>query len=105
MQKIACDVNNCSYYNSGSCYAERVNIGGNGATVEEETCCGSFLDAREYSDLTNCAACDGKGSALVCKAEECKHNENQLCNLSNIQVSGGSANIYTETYCASFEDK
>lgn len=104
MQKITCDVNNCSHNSSGSCYADRVNIGGDGASVEKETCCGSFLDSRLYSNLTNCSSCGNNETALVCKAVECTHNKNQLCNLDTIQVSGGPSNIYTETYCASFEE-
>lgn len=104
MQKIACDVTNCSHNNSGSCYADRVNIGGEGASVDEETCCGSFLDSRLYSTLTNCSSCSKNCTALVCKATECVHNKNQLCNLDSIQVSGGPSNIYSETFCSSFEE-
>ncbi len=104
MQKITCDVANCSHNNTGTCYADRVNIGGNGASVGEETCCGSFLDSRLYSHLTNHSASGGNSTALVCKAEECTYNKNQLCSLETIQVSGGPSNIYTETYCASFEE-
>lgn len=104
MQKITCDVTNCSHNNSGDCYAERVNIGGEGVLVEEETCCGSFLDSRTYSNLTNCSACSKTAIDLVCKAAECAHNQNQHCTLDSIQVSGGPANIYTETFCASFEE-
>lgn len=104
MQKISCDVSNCSHNNSGSCYADRVNIGGEGASAQEGTCCGSFLDSRLYSTLTNCSACGKVNTALVCKAAECAHNKNQLCALDSIKVSGGPANIYTETFCASFEE-
>lgn len=105
MQKIKCDVTNCSHNNSGVCYADRVNIGGDGASSGETTCCGSFLDERLYSKLTNCAGCSKKDNvSLVCKAEECIYNKNQLCSLEEIQVSGGQVNIYSETYCASFEE-
>lgn len=104
MQKITCDVNNCSHNSSGSCYADRVNIGGEGASVNKETCCGSFLDSRLYSNLTNGASCNGGCTALICKACECTHNKNNICTLESIQVSGGPANIYTETYCASFQE-
>ena len=104
MQNINCDVTNCSHNNSGSCYADRVNIGGDGASVEKGTCCGSFLDSRLYSTLTN-STMGGRGSnELVCKAEKCNYNKNKLCTLESIQVSGGPSNIYTETYCASFEE-
>ncbi|WP_404988708.1 DUF1540 domain-containing protein [Clostridium culturomicium] len=104
MQKITCDVTNCSHNSLGSCYAERVNIGGEGVLAEEETCCGSFLDSRLYSTLTNCASCDKKAVELVCTANECAHNQNNLCTLDSIKVSGGPSNIYSETFCSSFEE-
>lgn len=103
MQKINCDVSNCSHNSSGDCCADRVNIGGDGASVQEGTCCGSFLDSRLYGTLTNCTADGNPCTALVCKASECTHNKNQLCTLDSIQVSGGLSNIYSETYCSSFE--
>lgn len=104
MQKIICDVTNCSHNNSGTCYADRVNIVGEGVSVEEETCCGSFLDSRLYSTLTNSSSGGKNCTVLTCKATECVYNKNKLCNLDSIQVSGGPANIYSETYCASFEE-
>lgn len=103
MQKICCDVTNCSHNSGGECYADRVNIGGDGASEGKATCCGSFLDVQLYSNLTNCSSCGEKGTALVCKATECTYNKNKLCTLDSIQVSGGPSNLYSETYCASFE--
>ena len=82
MTKINCDVTNCSYNCSGNCFSNRIDIGGMASCSENDTCCGSFLDKKHYSDLTNC-----------------------LCNLSSIQVHGGNANLYTETNCASFDKK
>ena len=55
MTKINCDVTNCSYNCSGNCFSNRVDIGGMASCSENDTCCGSFLDKKHYSDLTNCA--------------------------------------------------
>ena len=103
MEKINCEVNNCSHNSSGVCYANRVNIGDNGCGSCDETCCGSFLNRKLYSDLTNNTNGGGKCDVLVCKASVCKYNKNQLCSLDQINVSGESVTIYTETYCSSFE--
>lgn len=102
MQKINCDVNNCSHNNSGVCYSNRVDISSSSAT-DNDTCCGSFLDKKHYSDLTNNTNSTGCCDCLICKATECIHNENCNCSLSSINVSGSRANIYTETCCESFE--
>lgn len=53
MYKISCGVDNCSHNNNGTCYSNRVNIGGKGAQAACSTCCGSFLDKANYSTLTN----------------------------------------------------
>ena len=55
MTKINCDVTNCSYNCSGNCFSNRIDIGGMASCSENDTCCGSFLDKKHYSDLTNCA--------------------------------------------------
>ena len=51
MNKINCNVDNCSHNSTGICYANRIDVGGKGVTDACETCCGSFLDKRQYSRL------------------------------------------------------
>jgi hypothetical protein len=95
---------NCSHNKSGACFSNRVNIGGNGATESSTTCCGSFLDEKLYGSLTNNVENNGGPcDCLVCSVETCSHNENCLCNLSSIDVSGFNSRIYEETSCDSFE--
>lgn len=105
MNKINCVVNNCSHNKSGTCYSNRVNIGGKTANEECNTCCGSFLDEKLYSDLTNNTNSEGSCDCLVCKVESCIHNCNNLCDLNSINVSGQNIKIYSETNCASFNLK
>lgn len=102
MSRIDCSVSSCSHNKSGTCYANRVNIGGKSATVDEETCCGSFLNKLLYSTLTNNTNSEGQCDCLVCFVKSCKHNENNLCSLEEIEVSGNNVEIYTETKCESF---
>ena len=105
MEKINCDVSNCSHNKSGVCYSNRVDISGMTSSTSNDTCCGSFLDIQLYSDLTNNTNDPGKCECLVCRVTNCIHNENTLCNLSSIHVSGCGARLYTETNCESFEEK
>ncbi|MBE6071022.1 MAG: DUF1540 domain-containing protein [Clostridium butyricum] len=103
MQKINCDVNICSHNKEGICYSNRVDIGGVSASTSSGTCCGSFLNKNLYSDLTSNTNSQGKCDSLVCTAETCSYNENKLCTLSSINVSGSRSQIYTETECSSFD--
>ena len=105
MNKIDCSVNNCSHNNSGTCYANRVNVGGKGAKAACDTCCGSFLDKDNYSKLTNNTNSNKGCDCLVCEVTTCSYNDNKLCSADCISVSGDNANIYTETNCNTFKIK
>ena len=105
MNKINCEVINCSHNKSAICFSNRVNIGGKSATEEYDTCCGSFLDSLLYSDLTNNTNSDGSCDCLVCNVESCTYNYNSICSLDSINVSGQNVKLYSETNCSSFELK
>ncbi|MPQ44703.1 DUF1540 domain-containing protein [Clostridium tarantellae] len=105
MQKINCTINTCSHNNSGICYANRVDIGGFGAKTDCNTCCGSFLSQNIYGNLTNNTNDSSHCTALVCKVNTCTYNDNSLCNLPSITVTGHNPIAYTETNCSSFNFK
>ena len=106
MQKINCNVDNCSHNNSGVCYSNRVDIGGLNASSDSGTCCGSFLNKALYGDLSSSTnSSNSECDCLICKAETCTHNCNTLCNLDSINVSGNNPQLYTQTNCESFESK
>lgn len=106
MNTINCSVCNCSHNSNNTCYANRINVAGKGAKNSIDTCCGSFLDEKLYSNLTNNTNEDGNCTALVCNVDTCAHNENSMCVLDNISVSGDSSTkIYNETQCNSFDLK
>lgn len=102
MNKIKCNVTNCSHNKCGTCYSNRVNIGGQSALVDEKTCCGSFLNKLSYGELTNSVNHDGACDSVVCFVKGCKHNNNNLCSLDSIQIVGDNVEVYTETKCHSF---
>lgn len=105
MERINCDVHNCSHNDSGVCFSNRVDIGGISANTESGTCCGSFLNKSLYSALTNNTNSTMQCDSLTCTAENCTYNYNKLCELKSIDVSGSRAQIYAETACASFNAK
>ena len=105
MNKINCTVENCSHNDTGVCYANRIDVGGKGATDACETCCGSFLDKRHYSTLTNNTNSQGACDCLVCDVMNCAYNDNKLCTAETINVSGVNVNIYGETNCETFKQK
>lgn len=106
MGKINCTVDNCSHNNNNLCNANRIDIGGSLANEACATCCGSFLDKKNYSDLTNCTNSYTGEPALVCSAEACTHNKNKICSLDNITIESTSqVKVYTETFCSDFSSK
>ncbi|MBQ3422273.1 MAG: DUF1540 domain-containing protein, partial [Romboutsia sp.] len=94
MNKINCSAENCSHNSQGICYANRINVGGQGTTDASETCCGSFLDRKHYSTLTNNTNDDGPCDSIICTAENCTYNNNKLCTANNIQVCGDNVKLY-----------
>ncbi|WP_238915933.1 DUF1540 domain-containing protein [Clostridium sp. YIM B02555] len=105
MERINCNVSNCSHNKTGICYSNRVDIGGMSANSTQGTCCGSFLHEYHYSQLTNNTNSQGQCDALTCNVESCIHNSNRLCGLESVYVSGNGAQIYSETRCSSFDSK
>ncbi len=103
MVSINCSVNNCSHNKNGTCYSNRVNMGGKGAAKSVNTCCGSFLDVSNYSTLTNNTNSSGPCDTLVCEVSTCAYNNNKLCSAESISVNGDNVNLYSETNCATFK--
>ena len=102
---ISCNVNNCSHNSSGTCCANSINVGGKGVSKAENTCCGSFLDKANYSNLTNSYSSSGTCESISCNAGNCKYNSNESCTAKNIEINGAEVNLYSETNCQTFELK
>ncbi len=107
MPKIHCGVDTCSYNQNKVCCASLINVGGKGATTNQATCCGSFLNRSGYSNLAQYTENRGDTDAILCQVDTCKYHSNDHCSLNEIQVDAcnGNAEIYTETDCMSFEQK
>jgi hypothetical protein len=102
MTKINCAVEQCSHNKQGVCYANCVDIVGSSAIDDFDTACGAFLNKLHYSELTNNTLGHGACNCLTCSVETCVFNENNLCALHDIEVTGRAAE-YTQTQCSSFK--
>lgn len=102
MTMINCSVDTCSHNKKGECYANCIDIVGSSAKEDYDTACGAFLDKLHYSELTNNTLSEGACNCLKCSVETCRFNENNLCSLDEIQVSG-RARDYIGTQCSSFK--
>ncbi len=106
MGRVSCSVGSCSYNERGVCYAGTIKIGGQGAAEEEGTCCGSFLNQRHYSNLSEYTSMRGATDEINCAVGTCEYNSDEKCTLKSIQVGGGrEIQLYSETECQSFERK
>lgn len=107
MSNINCNVMNCAHNDSGVCYANKISINGKKSRTSTHTCCGSFLDAANYSNLTNNTEGNGPCSFVGCNVKTCTHNAGTVCALNDIAVTSSApkANLYSETYCSSFKCK
>ena len=103
MARINCYVSECSHNKVGECYANCVDIVGSSASKDVDTCCGSFLNKLHYAELTNNTLSSGSCDCLKCTVDNCALNNNHLCTLDNIQVSGEKAEYHTQTKCDSFK--
>lgn len=105
MAKINCDVTNCSHNKEHVCYANIINVVGQSAEKDDDTCCASFLDSAHYSDLTNNINQEGSEcTAITCTVHTCNYNSNNLCHADSIHVNGNNANLYSETNCLTFKN-
>lgn len=107
MSSISCNVLNCAHNDSGSCYANKISINGKKSRTSTHTCCSSFLDGSNHSNLTSSTDNSESCSFIGCNVKTCTHNAGSVCALNNIAVTSGSskANLYSETYCSSFKCK
>lgn len=104
MHNIQCSVVSCSYNKDQSCNAHTIQIGGKGAQVCNETCCGTYLNCANYSNLAQYTDNRATVEAILCRVDTCKYYGNEHCKLDSIQVGCSErVDVYTETECDSFE--
>ena len=82
----SCTTTACSF-NNGGCKAFAVNVGGDG-----DAACTTFATVDLRAGLAN-----AEGQVGACKRLDCAHNQDLMCGLDDISVTGDTA------LCASYE--
>lgn len=104
MTQVHCDVTSCSYNKDYGCHMDPINVGGKGASFENLTCCGSYLNKHTYSNLAEYTYRRGEADTVHCNVSSCKYNESQLCSKDHIDICGSKeTDYYMDTNCGSFE--
>lgn len=104
MTHVNCTVTSCSYNKDRNCYMNPINVGGKGAPTENDTCCGSYLNQKGYSNLAEYTSHRGEADTVACNVNSCKFNSNCRCRKDSIEVGGSrDTTYYTETNCCSYE--
>ncbi|MBE6022207.1 MAG: DUF1540 domain-containing protein [Cellulosilyticum sp.] len=106
MPSISCNVVSCSYNQDKSCNARVIQVGGKGAQESSQTCCGTFLDSANYSNLAQYTDNRETVEAILCRVDTCVYYRDDHCKLDHIQVGCSErVDVYTETECDSFQKK
>lgn len=106
MSNINCNVTNCYHSDTGVCHANKISINGKKSRTSTHTCCTSFIDTNNSSNLSSVKD-SNPCSAIACNVKTCTHNAGNICVLNNVSVAANNiiANLSSETYCSSFKCK
>ena len=104
MAILGCNVNSCTHNEDNCCCLNSIHVQGNSAEKCDDTCCGSFYEAKK--DTTkNSAETPKETLSISCEATKCVFNDNKKCSADHISISGVCASDACETVCASFRCK
>lgn len=101
MTLLDCSVTSCVYNEDRCCCKGDIQVEGEKAIHNDETCCGSFKERRGGSGRN----AEGRISKMIdvaCEACKCVFNEDRKCSADHIGIAGGEACSCGETECASF---
>lgn len=102
MPELKCSVVTCVHNNENYCALDSIEVNGSSAQKSEETCCGSFVEKRD-NQYSNSAKSATATSDVVCRARDCKYNDECKCFAGKINVAGSSACHSEETECTTFK--
>ncbi|MFH0811116.1 MAG: DUF1540 domain-containing protein [Pseudomonadota bacterium] len=87
MPKVeSCTVNSCFYWRDGRCCAEAINVGA------DHPNCDTFKAGSGHIDRC------GLGGVGACKVENCRHNNQLLCNAPKVSVGMHYEHADCETF-------
>jgi len=103
MTRISCEVKKCKYNTDGGCSLGSIEVGTEDARMTDETRCESYTPG-EKSAMNGCGckdACDI--SEISCSAENCKYNDDGICEAKHIEICTCHSGTCGETECSTFK--
>lgn len=104
MPALVCAAQNCVYNNGMYCSKGDIKVGGENATVCQDTCCESFQE-RRYESVKSSVGTPSVEIRIKCEAVNCKYNHNRVCHAKHVDISGAAANKSSETECVTFDEE
>ncbi len=104
MTRISCEVKKCTYNVDGGCSLEAIEVGTEDARMTDETRCESYTPG-DKSGFNSCK-CNGDAcsiSEISCSAENCKYNDDGVCEASKIEICTCHSGTCGETECSTFK--
>lgn len=106
MAELKCAVENCTYNEQHLCSKGDIMVGGREACSCDDTCCESFLQGREGTEVFKSSMKHpGKTISIDCEVVKCIYNANYKCHAEHVDITGAGANVSRETACATFTEK
>lgn len=102
MPALVCAAQNCVYNNGLYCSKGDIKVGGENATVCQETCCESFQERRHESAKSSMGT-PAVEIDIKCEAKNCRHNQECVCHAKHVDISGAAAHLCKETECVTFD--
>lgn len=100
MTGLDCSVSTCYYNEDKCCCRSEIQVNGDSADKNDDTCCGSFK--KQSSETTNSSKTPNPELSVGCDALNCVYNEDKICNADHIDISGHSADKSEQTLCSTF---
>ena len=108
MNKVECNVDNCSHFSNNYCGLDQIKVDGPAAKEKYQTCCLSFDEKKP--GMSNSSVSSSSASiqtGISCKAENCAYNSNSKCDADSICVgcSAGNPTVKSSTECDTFIER
>lgn len=104
MPALVCSAQNCIFNNAMYCSRGDIQVGGEKATVCQDTCCESF-EERKRDNMRSSMGSPSYSSDIKCDAVHCKYNDGCVCHAQHVDISGAAARKSDETECVTFDEK
>ena len=104
MTKLQCSVGFCTSNEPGYCCRPEIQVNGPHAQSSGDTCCSSFSAPLDQGarNAVRVYTTPNPQMPVLCTAETCQHQENGLCQASQIRMGGSGATRCDQTQCHTF---